>query len=198
MYSKRIFGAFDKTIIERAQTLGWRVCLSPFVLQRMAKWHGGYEHGLDRIEQLGQAVALAARVAHRQAKLPITEPEWKETKPEAINELRRLFKQYRRVFNQRRSAPSYQEACDWLRQTVEGSPNTFPFLSVNLDSLFRYFEHVAQEDDTIPGRVALGDLRPGKLFDECGAWGRNLSPIPSGSPFPSCPLQKCSSNRPFG
>lgn len=173
---KKILGAFDKTIIERAQTLGWRVYLSPFVLERMAKWQDGHEHGLDRIERLGQAVLLAARVACGQAKLPITEPEWRKFKPQVINELRRLFKQYRHVFNQHRSAPSYKEACEWLRQTVEGSPNAFPFLLLNLTSLFRYFGHAAQEDDAISKQVTLGDLRPGKLFDEWGAWGRNLSP----------------------
>jgi hypothetical protein len=173
---KRIFGAYDKTIIERAQTIGWRVYLSPLVQNRMAQWHNGCEHGPHRLKQLGDAVALAARVARGDAKLPVSEVEWKQFKAQGVDDLRRIFKKFRKAFNQRRTPPNYQEACKWLLETVDGSPRAFPVLSGEMGSLFRYFEYAKQEDDGFIGRLVLGDLKPGALFDEWGAWGRNLNP----------------------
>jgi hypothetical protein len=171
---RRLLGMLDLVIIERAETLGWRVYLSPLVLRQMAEWHDKYKHGPQRLKELGKAVARAARVARGEDKLPISEPEWKQNKEQAKNELQRLFNQYRAVFRPLQARPSYQDACEWLRSAVEDSKESFPLLRVNMNSLFKYFEHAGKEDITFVKRLLLGNIRPASLFDEWAAWGRNL------------------------
>lgn len=170
----KIQGTLDQVIIEKAQILGWRVYLSPLVLNRMAKWSHSGDRGIQRLQQLGQAVTFAARVEHGEAKLPITAAEWREHKKRGVDELRRLFKQFHANFNHRRRAPSYQDACDWIATTIRGSPGAFPLLRVNLTSLSRFFE--VAEDPTFRRRLVLCEIRPAALFDEWVALSRNLSP----------------------
>ncbi len=172
---KRIWGALDKTIVGRAETLGWLIYLSPLVQKRMAQWHWEHERGPERFEQLGQAVVLAARVARGDAKLPISEPGLKQAKAQGVSELRRLLKQSKKDFNQRRTPPSYQEVCEWFRTRLEASPRAFPFLKLNTFSLLQYFEHAKQKENGFAKRLALGEIRPGALFDDWGAWSRNLN-----------------------
>jgi hypothetical protein len=174
---KRIFGALDRIIIQRAQTLGWRVYLSPWVLVRMAEWHHSHEHGPFYLNQLGKAVALAAGVARGEAKLPVSEPEQKQNKKQGVNELRRLFKKRQDYFKhgQKRSA-TYQDACEWFKETIEDSPKSFPFITMNLVSLLRYFEYARKEDLGFAARLASGEFNPAAFFDSWGAWGQGLSP----------------------
>src|SRR6266852_7748255 len=56
--SAKICAQFDKTILEFAQTFGWRIYLSEAVVQQIAKWHDRGEAGLDLIKKLGEAVHL--------------------------------------------------------------------------------------------------------------------------------------------
>lgn len=185
---KRIVGVLDKTIIEQAQTLGWRICLSSIVIQRMAQWHHGHEHGPELLRQLGEAVVLASKVVRGGGgdRLPVSGPEMKPTKAQGVAELRQLFRQCKRAFNQERTKPGYQKVCDWVRATIEGSPKTFPFLLRNSTSLFRYFDghkHVV-------ARLAIGDIRPATFFNEWGAWGFNLSPVTFEQAVSRLPSQK--------
>jgi hypothetical protein len=174
--SRRIYGLLDKTIIELAQTFGWRIYASEAVRQQMAKWfHGAYEHGPELVKQLGDAVHLGALVAHGRAKLPVMEREWREIKRQAVSESRRLIRQSRKIFNQRRTGLRYQEACEWLRKTIQDSPTAFPLLLVNIDSLFQFFTW-AEKDDCFAQSLTLGNIPPVELFNRWGAFVRNLSP----------------------
>jgi hypothetical protein len=130
---------------------------------RICHWNLDPVGGFKCIEALHRAVERGNRVRLGTDKLPITEPEWTANKREGVAELRRAFKQYRRVFNQSRVAPTYQEACDWFRKTVHKS-DSFPFLSMNVDSLFGYLDDAAIEDPTIKGRFTLGTLKAADLF----------------------------------
>lgn len=159
----------DKMIVELAQTFGWRIYESELVRKQMARWHNTRDK-LHLIKQLGDAVYLAASVAHGRGKLPVRDPELKVLKPQAVGELRRLLKQSRNHFNQYRTLPSGQEVCKLFRRTVESSQDAYPFWSRNIDSLLQYFERA----DTLVRRIALGDVRPGALFDEWGADIHNL------------------------
>jgi hypothetical protein len=174
--SRRILGLLDKTIIELAQTFGWRIYLSETVQQQMARWHDT-KGGPHLIKQIGEAVHLAALVAQGQAKLPVTDPELRVIKPQAVGELRRILKRSRNFFNQYRTRrPSDQEVCEWLRKTVEASPQAFPFWSLNIDSLLQYFERAQKRGEALVQRMVLGHVRPASLFDEWGADVHNLSP----------------------
>ena len=173
--TKKISDLWNDTIIEFAQTYGWRVYLSRDVLEQIAHWHDRHEDGLNCIRRLGEAVYLAAQVAHGENTLPVTNPELRAIKPQAVNELRRLLKQSRKAFNQRRTPWSDQEVCKWLRNTVEASPKAFPFWSVNIPSLLQYFERAKKRDGALLQRIALGNVGPASLFDEWGADVHNLS-----------------------
>jgi hypothetical protein len=183
--SKRIFALLDKMIIELAQTFGWRIYLSETVLREMARWHDRTD-GPHLIKQLGEAVHLAALVAHGKAKLPVTDRELRAIKPQAVDELRRLLKQSRKTFSQRRTQPSDQEVCELFRRAVEASPRAFPFWSLNIESLLQYFERAGD----LVQRMALGDVRPAGLFDEWGADAHNLSPVTFRQSISKLPAQK--------
>jgi hypothetical protein len=175
-WSKKISGLFDKTIIDFAQTFGWRVYLSEVVQNQMARWHDAGRVHL--IKQLGEAVTLAAKVAHGRASLPITDPELKVNKQHAVDELRRLLKQSQRVFKQYRTRPNDQKVSEWLRKTIEASPQAFPFWqSPNIDSLLQYLRD-QKRGSTFFRKIALGEaVQPASLFDEWGADLHNLSPV---------------------
>lgn len=173
---RRIWRTFDCVIIERAEsTYGPSIFLSPFVRMRYTQWSFDPEYGSRCIEELHRAIERGNRVRLGKDKLPITEPEWRATKSEAVAELRRIFKLYRRSFNQRNTAPTYEETYDWYRKTVLGSPS-FPFLSGNLASMFNYIGYAESNGENVKYRFRLGLLKPGEFFDNWGAYSRNLSP----------------------
>lgn len=170
----KIYSRLDKTIIELAQTFGWRIYFSEVVQERMAIWHDT-EAGPALIKQLGEAVHLAALAGQGLAKLPGKDPELQALKPQAVNELRRLLKQYRNFFNRRRTKPTDKEVRQWFLNTVGASPDAFPFWSPNIDSLLHYFKRAQKQDETFIQRVS--SLTPARLFDEWGADIHNLSPV---------------------
>jgi hypothetical protein len=175
--TRRIWGVFDHVVIERAEsTYTGFIYLSSVVQMRMSQWNLDPEQGFKRIEELHRAVERGNRLRLGEGKLPITEREWKANKRQAVGELRRLFKQFRSVFDQQRTAPTYEEAREWLQKTVRESTVRFGFLSRNMDSLFSYIEQAAAEDGSIKKYLRMGQLKPGQLFDNWGAHGRNLSP----------------------
>jgi hypothetical protein len=184
--SKKISDLWNQTIIEFAQIYGWRVYLSMDVVEQMAHWHERHEDGLNCIKRLGEAVCLATAVAHGKAKLPVTDPQLRAIKPQAVDELRRLLKQCRSFFNQRRTGPSDQDVCEWFHTTVEASPNAFPFWLLNIESLLQYFGRA----DNLVRRMILGDVRPAGLFDEWGADVHNLSPVTFRQSVSKLPAQK--------
>jgi len=170
-WTPKMRGLLDKMIIELAQTFGWRIYLSELVQRQIARWHNSKEK-LHLIKQLGEAVYLAAQVAHEEAQLPVTDPELRALKPQAVSELRRLLRQSRAVFNQYRNRrPSDQEVREWFRKTIKTSPKSFPFWSRNIPSLLQYAERRARVQ-----QIALGGIPPARLFDEWGADIYHLSP----------------------
>ena len=172
----RIWRTFDYAVIERAQsTYGPFVFLSPFVRMRYVQWFLDPEYGFRCIEGLHRAIERGNRVRLGKDKLPITEPEWRPTKLEAVAELRRIFKLYQRSFNHCNTAPTYEETCDWYRKTVLESAS-FPFLSGNLTSMFNYIEYAESNNENLKNRFRSGLLKPGEFFDNWGAYSRNLSP----------------------
>src|SRR5262249_12217392 len=125
------------------------------------QWYLDIEpHGLERLERFCESIQLGARVIRGRGKLPVTEPELPSNRRIGIPELRRLFKQCCRVMKLRKTAPSNQETEAWIRETVEGSPRLFPFLSTRMPSFFRF----VAEDSTLMQRIAIGDVNPGQFF----------------------------------
>lgn len=172
----RIWRTLDYVAVERAEsTYGSFVFLSPHVRMRYIQWFLDPGYGAKCIKKLHRAIERGIQVRLGKDKLPISEPEWRAAKSEGVAELRRIFKQYRYAFNPRRTAPTYQETCDWYRKTVLGSVS-FPFLSRNLDSLFNYIEYAESKDEDMKDRFRSGPLKPGEFFDNWGAYSRNLSP----------------------
>jgi hypothetical protein len=169
----RIWGVVDNLIIEQAANFGTKILESQIVRSRLHQWYLVVEpHGLERLMRFCESIKLGARVIRGKGQLPATEPELPSNKQIAMSELRRLFKQCRRVMNPRKIAPSNPEIVEWIRETIEDSPRLFPFLSTRMPGFFRF----VAEDDT-PQRIALGDVNPGQFFYEWGAWSRNLSPV---------------------
>jgi hypothetical protein len=174
----RLYSKFDDTIMERAQTLGPRVYLSAVVLDRMFVWEHDSVYGLARLGQIGDAVKLAYKVRHGQDnyRAKSLESEWKPAKALGVGELKRLLRQrreYRRV-NRRHREATYQDTCDWLCKTVEDSPQEFPYLRLNRESLSRYLKQV-EEGDALRQRIVLSHVKPGELFDAWAAWSINMS-----------------------
>src|ERR1700730_12515022 len=59
------FAKLDELILYQAETLGWRISLSPIVTWRMSNWEIDHPDGLELLERYGKAIVLAARYWRR-------------------------------------------------------------------------------------------------------------------------------------
>lgn len=59
------FAKLDEQILYQAETLGWRISLSPIVTWRMSNWEIDHPDGLELLERYGKAILLAARYWRR-------------------------------------------------------------------------------------------------------------------------------------
>jgi hypothetical protein len=174
---RRIWNTIDHVIIERAEsTYCGLVYVSSYARMRICHWNLDPEYGFRSLEALHRAVERGNRVRLGKDKLPIAEMEWRANKKKGVGELRRLFKQLKFVFGNRRNAPTFEEVWDWAERAMLESAASFEFLPGNLRSLRSYIEYAATQDESIKARFVLGQLRPGQLFDDWGAHSRNLTP----------------------
>jgi hypothetical protein len=80
---------------------------------RICAWNLDPEGGFANIEVLHRAIE---RGNCGMSKLPITEAEWKANKRQGVAELRRLFKQLKCVFGNRRNVQTFEEVWDWMER----------------------------------------------------------------------------------
>lgn len=175
---RRIWGAFDYVIIERAQTLGWRIFESVWVRSRIQHWQDGGRDGVSRLRKLFRSVELSAGVSRGTAKLPITERErtaWRNAKKRAVAELRIVFRQHKNEFNQKRRTPTPPEMREWFRSALAESTRPFQFLGRNRESFLRYLDYAQKHDGVLYRQVLLSEATPAAFFDSWAAWSRNLS-----------------------
>jgi len=171
---KRILGTVDYVIVERSQTLTWRIFASPVALYRIQRW---CDRGAAHLKKLFRAVELGSSVARGKAKLPIAgreRQEWRDTKKRAVSELRVLFRRHKTEFNQKRQIPSHKTIRDWFQNATEHEP--FRLLQANQTSFLRYLDYTQKHDSALHTRILLSEAAPATFFDSWAAWSRNLSP----------------------
>lgn len=158
------FLKLDALILYQAETLGWRLMLSPLVNLRLKAWHEQTD-GADLVEEFQKGIARAARILERKELAPINDPGLHSFKREMTRELRILLRRFRRS-RPLRSGP--KELIEDFRDLVTRT-DEFPLLRANLDSwldFLSYTRAIALINAAVGKRSS-----PAALFDEQRAWG---------------------------
>lgn len=170
--SKPALEKLDALILKQAETLGWRLGLSPLVHWRFSEWDV-QSNGPTLFERYGKALAKSALIAQKRALPPIDDPELYRVKLQTVAELRQLLRNMRRAFSKRRSSPSLDEMLDHFQKTVSADGDAFPYLKTNLNSWLKY---IRAHSTSI--KVPLRGTRssPATLFDAWLAWSKGMDP----------------------
>jgi hypothetical protein len=163
---------FDEIILKEAKVLGWRVLLSRPVQCRIAQWGQIVKNGPELNKRLGDALAFYSRLIHGEAKLPIDNKNWPQTKTDALPEIRALLTQYKSAFADK-PWPMPSDAQSWFRQKIEHSAHTLRWLNSRRASFFGYLEYIV--DSATAQRLYCGEIKPVELFNGWGAWAANIS-----------------------
>lgn len=171
---RRISATIDRTLVDLAPYFGTAIYMSRSVQQRLRQWEEEGKRGIERVKKLNRAVenGLSARYSGK-VKLSVTDPELKANKNQAVQELTHLFKLRKRFLGMNDIKVDYKEARAWYRKVVHTS-DQFYLLQGQMLALFDFVEMAAPhlKEDFIAGKIKA----PANLFDQWGAWRRNLDP----------------------
>jgi hypothetical protein len=162
----------DALILRQAETMGWRLGLSPLVHLRFWNWDF-QPNGPMLFERYGQALAKSARLFQRRELPPIDDPDLYRLKREAVSELRLFLRNLRNAFSRRRVGPSSDELIEYFQKTVSAEGDAFIHVKTNINSWIQYFRV-----DSTSIKLLLHGKRstPASLFDSWFAWSKGLEP----------------------
>jgi hypothetical protein len=162
----------DALILRQAETMGWRLALSPLVHLRFSEWDSRPD-GPMLFEQYGRALKKSARLFQKREPPPIDDPQLYPFKEESVEELRRCLRQMRNAFSGRRAGPSLDELIDYFQKTVSAEGSALVHLKTNIDSWIEFF----RANSTMIKPLLLRKRgSPAALFDNWFAWGKGLEP----------------------
>jgi len=151
----------DALILKQAETMGWRLGLSPLVHLRFWEWDL-QSNGSTLFELYGKALAKQARVSQRKEPPPIDDPDLYHVKQETVPELRRFLQILRNNFSKRRRTPSSDEVVDFFQTTVSAEGDEFIHLKANMNSWLEFFR---VNSTAIKSLLHSKRTAPAALFD---------------------------------
>jgi len=162
----------DALILKQAETMGWRLGLSPLVHLRFSEWDF-QSNGPTLFQRYGKALAKSARLFQKRELPPIDDPDLYRLKQETVSELRLFLRNLRSAFSRRRVSPSSDEVIDYFQKTVSAEGDAFIHLKANMNSWLQFFRA-----DSISVKLLLHGKRatPATLFDSWLAWGKGFEP----------------------
>jgi len=157
-----LWDKFDEILIEQAVYLGWRMYLSHVVLTRIAVWadHDPRVSGLEKLEKFKKSVIRYGKVKRGLAQLPLSEPEWRETRKNMRVEIKTLQRKLAARFTMNRRMPNEEEAYAVIRTEIEKAPKEYQNLYANLTSFLDFL----REKDS-PFIMLTNDVTPGVILD---------------------------------
>jgi hypothetical protein len=170
--TETIFAKLDALILHQAETLGWRIALSPLVTWRFSVWDF-CPNGPQLFEQYGKACARSARYFQRKQSPPIADPLLPQSKKKTVEELDAMLLMLHKHFSQSRIPISTDALVLQFRTIISDSPTAFLYLKPNLESWSQYI----RENSHTVKHLVLSRRRPAaSLFDSWGGWSTLRSP----------------------
>jgi hypothetical protein len=160
----------DALILKQAETMGWRLGLSPLVHLRFWEWDL-QSNGPRLFELYGKALAKSARRYQKKEPPPLDDPDLYLTKQETVSELRLFLQNLSNAFSKRGARPSSDELIKYFQKTVSAEGDAFIYLKANMNSWLEFFRA-----DSISIKPLLFKRRrsPAALFDSWLAWGKGV------------------------
>jgi hypothetical protein len=168
----RVLHMFDDFLLSQFAEWGWRMFMSPGVIQRLTEWE---KHSPAMLERLGRELALRSRVLRGEKAAPLAE-DIENFADSAIEELQRLLRRQRDKFGAKTRAPSCREVSAWMKSEIESRPMEFPFLLGNLAQLCGWVETLPAKNPDAGRTLRRGDLRARGFFYAWYAACSNRSP----------------------
>jgi len=162
----------DALILKQAETMGWRLGLSPLVHLRFWEWDLQSNRS-TLFELYGKALAKSARRSQKKELPPIDDPDLYRVKQETVPELRLFLRNLRNAFSKRRAGPSSDELIEYFQKTVSAESDAFLHLKANMNLWSQFFRA-----DSISVKLLLHRKRatPATLFDSWLAWCKGFEP----------------------
>jgi hypothetical protein len=160
----------DALILRQAETMGWRLGLSPLLHLRFWDWDL-QPNGPTLFERYGKALAKSARRFQKRELLPLDDPDLYHLKIETVPELRLFLRNLRNEFSRRRVRPPADELIEYFQKTVSAEGDAFIRLKANCNSWAQYFRA-----DSMRMKLLLYEKRvaPAALFDSWLAWSKGF------------------------
>jgi len=136
----RIWDKYDDVLIEQAAALGWRTYESHLILARIAKWSDFDRNGIEKLKRFNEAIKRHAEVKRNLAQLPFTEPEWYQTRKNALQEIKTLQKKLSAQVAARNRLPNLTTLYATIRAEIADMPLAYRYLSSNLTSFMDYLK----------------------------------------------------------
>ena len=114
----------DALILRQAETMGWRLGLSPLVHLRFSEWDN-QSNGPTLFERYGKALAKSARRFQKRELLPLDDPDLYRHKLETVPKLRLLLHNMRNKFSKTRVRPSEDDLIEYFKKNVSAEGDAF-------------------------------------------------------------------------
>jgi len=162
----------DALILKQAETMGWRLALSPLVHLRFSVWDL-QSNGPTLFGIYGKALAKSARRSQKKELPPLDDPDLYRAKQETVSELRLFRRNLRNAFSKRRVRPSSDELIEHFQKAVTAEGDAFIHLRANMNSWLQFFRA-----DPISVKLLLHAKRasPATVFDSWLAWSKGFEP----------------------
>ena len=153
---ERVWDKLDEVLIEQAAYFGWRMYESRFVRVRIALWTDYNFNDVSRIDKLrrfNESLNRYAELKRGLKRSPLTEPEWHETRKNALVEIKALQKRLTARFAMSNSAHDAAEVSSAIQAEVRMGLKEYQYLSANLTSFMAYLEEQDSPLALIAGRT---------------------------------------------
>jgi hypothetical protein len=163
-FSPALYEKFDSYLLEIAQEYGSRLFLSNMVMQRLWSWQSDDKDGVRKLRVLFHEIVHSAKIERNRAKGKIN-GRYKSAKPLFVREITALQMRLREAFPGTPAAVK-----QFVDDTIETSPEEFPMLKSNKDSLLRFLNDSrasafrGSEDSSF--KQIKGDLTPTRFFEQ--------------------------------
>jgi hypothetical protein len=151
---------FDEYILEQFGEWGWRMLMSREVMKTIARWEA---EDPDRLERLGDKLALKSRIYRGEKTAPLTEGI-EGFADNVIAELKILLNMQRDEFVRRAVPAKCDRIAEWMKQRVEEHPSDFPLLRANLAQLHGYVSTLPIRNKAGAAAFERSEIRADSFF----------------------------------
>ena len=160
----------DSLILKQAETMGWRMGLSPLVHCRFSEWDL-QSNGPALFGLYGKAIAKSARRSQKKEPPALDDPDLYPAKQETVSELRLFSKGLGHAFSKRKARLSSDELIQYFQKTVSAEGDAFIHLKANMNSWLQFFR---ADPRSIKALLLRKRRSPAALFDSWLAWGKGV------------------------